>query len=508
MTASDRNIHKSWPIAALSVIGGFISIAALFWATVTNAVGLWSSSSAYNHCFLILPITLYLIWDKRQVLAGVVPTPSVWGLPVILLSAAAWFAAFVAGINEGMHFAVVGMLQGLLLAVLGWPVYRLLLFPFLYLWLMVPTGEFLLPGLQSIAAVVSAHALDLSGIPVFRDGVTIQVPTGMYRVAEGCAGLNFLLASLAFALVYAELIYRRWRNRLGFVAFMLAVSIASNIIRIYLIILVAHWTNNQADIVDDHLFYGWAFFALVMLGVMWLGLRFREDSVPDRPAVLDRAVIPAPFWRTALMTAMGIAVAALPAGAAWAKGRGADQPVAQLAPLSCGSWAEAELPSDWSPASPAADRTRRLSCVMGGQKVDMMVVAYNGPVRRAKLPGLSRRAEQEGAWTWIERGKDRLRIGGTDSDVALDRYRSGSRNRLVWSFYWVGGKVTGDSLTAVLADLWQEIASGNRRAAVISFSVEETADMGEMRGRLQAFLDGQPSLDGMLMAALAPAAQR
>ena len=100
-------------------------------------------------------------------------------------------------VAEGTHFAVVGMMQALLLTALGWRVYKALLFPLLYLWLLVPTAGFLLPPLQSITTVLAVEGIRLSGIPVFAEGIVVTVPTAVYVIVAGCAGLNFLLASLA-----------------------------------------------------------------------------------------------------------------------------------------------------------------------------------------------------------------------------------------------------------------------------------------------------------------------
>ena len=49
---------------------GVLLLGLLFNREVVVAVQTWDSSTAYNHCFLVIPITLYLLWDRRQDLAG------------------------------------------------------------------------------------------------------------------------------------------------------------------------------------------------------------------------------------------------------------------------------------------------------------------------------------------------------------------------------------------------------------------------------------------------------
>ncbi|MBY0429862.1 MAG: exosortase, partial [Rhodospirillales bacterium] len=286
----------SWP-AAMAVIGlGLMTALAAFHQGLAGMLHQWSTSSAYNHAFLILPISLYLIWERRADLAALRPDPSFRGIGLVLASGVAWLAANSLGIDEGVHFAILGILQGLLLTALGAKVYRLLLFPLSYLWLMVPTGGFLVAPLQTVTAVLSTALLKLSAIPVYTEGWTIEVPSGTYFVARGCAGLNFLLASLALALVYGYLVYARPWKRVVAVAAMLSVAILGNAVRVWGIIALAHLTDNRIDIVDDHLLYGWGFFSLLLLGMMALGSRFRDEPSAAAPPLFSpgaaRPVLP------------------------------------------------------------------------------------------------------------------------------------------------------------------------------------------------------------------------
>ena len=273
-----------WRAALAALAVGELALFALFWPAAAKAVEVWSTTSAYNHLFLIAPISLYVIWERRRWLVGLAPAPAPGVLAALPLFALPWLAANAAGISEIQQFALLGMAELMVLAVLGWPVCRALAFPLLYLWLLVPTGEFLLAGLQDLTAAVATRGLELAGLPVYTEGILIETPSGRYRVEPGCAGLNFLLAALAFALLFANLIYRGWRKRAVAVALALAIAIGANWLRVWGIILIDHLTGKQTDIVDDHLVYGWAFFAVVMMAAMALGLRWRDDGRPPATA--------------------------------------------------------------------------------------------------------------------------------------------------------------------------------------------------------------------------------
>src|SRR5579863_4840102 len=92
-----QNFRLAGPVLGV----GLLLFGALFHGEVAAAVAVWSESTAYNHCFLVIPIVAYLIWDRRDVLAGAVPSPNAWfalaAIPVIMI----WLLAERLGIMEG-----------------------------------------------------------------------------------------------------------------------------------------------------------------------------------------------------------------------------------------------------------------------------------------------------------------------------------------------------------------------------------------------------------------------
>jgi len=269
-----------WPISIIAIALGLTALVLLFWPTAAAAVHQWDSSSAYSYAYLIAPISLYVIWSERSRLAVVTPDATFWCAGICAAFVLAWLLADALDINEGRQIALIGMMQALFVGVLGWRVYRALLFPLLYLFLLVPTGEFLLGPLQGVAHAGSVWMLKASGIPTYAEGILIEVPAGLFEVAPGCAGLNFVLTALALSLLYGFMFYRGWRARALCVFVGLATAIIANIVRIYLIIALAQFTDRAVDITDDHLLWGWGFFAVIMLALMWFGLRFAKPALP------------------------------------------------------------------------------------------------------------------------------------------------------------------------------------------------------------------------------------
>ena len=300
-------------LAALAL--GLVILAGLFFPEIRAAITTWNTSTAYGHCYLVLPMALYLIWDRRAVLAAVPLRPEVrWALLALPITGV-WLAADLLGIMEGRQLMAIAALEVLFLSVLGRRLFLALLGPLLYLFFLVPFGAFLTPALQHFTAQFTAGGLDLLGIPNFTDDLTIEIPAGTFFVAEACAGLRFLIAAVAFGVFYALLNYRSPVRRAVFIGASIIVPVIANGFRALGIVVLGNILGNAEAAVADHIIYGWVFFSVVMLLLVAAGLPMREPprayAAPMSRPKLPQAG-PAPIWGAAaacLLVAAGPAIA-------------------------------------------------------------------------------------------------------------------------------------------------------------------------------------------------------
>jgi exosortase A len=283
----------------------------LFNREVVVAVQTWDASTAYNHCFLVIPIAVYLFWDRRQDLVGIPATP----LPVALLLglplAAMWLVSERLGIMEGRQLVVISFVEVLFLAVLGKRLWWAMAGPLLYLYFLAPFGEFLTPELQDVTTWFIRHGLDILGIPAFIDGYVIEIPQGTFFVAEACAGLRFLIASIAFGCLYALLMYRSPVRRGIFILVSIIVPIIANGFRGIGIVYLGYLLGSAQAAAADHIIYGWLFFSAVILILIGLGLPFRQDQLSTRSASLAPVITePAVSDRSVFALAVGVVVIA------------------------------------------------------------------------------------------------------------------------------------------------------------------------------------------------------
>ena len=266
--------------ARLGLAIGLVALGLLFHTEISAAVKTWIESTAYNHCFLDIPIAAFLIWDRRASLRGLTAAPVPFAAVLTMPLGVAWLAAERLGIMEGRQLAAVSMVEVLFFALLGRRLWRALSGPLLYLYFLVPFGDFLTPKLQDITTWFTRHGLEILGIPAYIDGYVIEIPEGTFFVAEACAGLRFLIASIAFGVLYALLMYRSPIRRSVFVAASIVVPIIANGIRALGIVVLGHVLGSAQAAATDHVLYGWIFFSIVILLLIVVGMPFRQDDQP------------------------------------------------------------------------------------------------------------------------------------------------------------------------------------------------------------------------------------
>src|SRR5476649_2332503 len=283
-----------WRRVALPLGVALLLLGALFNKEVQAAVQTWDASTAYNHCFLVIPIALYLLWERRCDLVGITPRPLpvavLLGLPLTLI----WLVSERLGIMEGRQLVAVSFAELLFLAVLGKRLWWAMAGPLLYLYFLVPFGEFLTPKLQDITTWFIRHGLQILGIPAFIDGYVIEIPQGTFFVAEACAGLRFLIASIAFGCLYALMMYRSPVRRGLFILVSIVVPVIANGFRAIGIVYLGYVLGSAQAAAADHVIYGWVFFSAVILMLIALGLPFRQDELPTRSASSPGAAAASP----------------------------------------------------------------------------------------------------------------------------------------------------------------------------------------------------------------------
>lgn len=477
-----------WPLALGLLVAALALAVALYFPSYADMVGIWWRSGTFNHCFLILPISLYLVHARRAELMQYTPRTSVLGLAALLGASLLWALGHTADIMAMQHLTVVAFWPLTAWALLGNRVAWALLFPYSYLLFAVPAGEALVPTLQDITARFAVTLLQWTGLPVLLEGRHISIPSGDFVVAEACSGINYLIASLALGTLYAYLQYRSPWRRAAFVLLSLLVPIAANGLRAYGIIMLAHLSDMKLAVGVDHLIYGWLFFGLVILLMFWLGNFFREDllAAPQPPAgasqarasTRDRVLFG--LLPTALALASGTLLAA------WLAAGVALGPARIALPVVEGQWRGPELSEDFLGGTyPGAQRLAGVYDSAEGSLV--LQAAYYARERQGEeLVGALNRLYDDKAWLRLDAGS--YTVPGQAFQVLSLRLAKGGQEYRVYTWYEVAGARTASPLAAKLHALWARLTRRPGGQAVLILAAPIGADPAASRRLLDSYL--------------------
>ena len=492
--ASAVEFSATWKRHAAMLAGAWAALLLIFHSDAADLAAIYWTNTTFGHCLFVAPVIGWLVWQRRAELSQVVPHGWWPGLAVVAAGGFGWLVGDASGVALFRHAGLVLMMQGAALSVLGFNVTRALLFPLAYMAFLVPFGDFLEGPLQDITVRMVMPLLHLFGVPAQVDGVLITTPNGYFEVAEACSGAKFLIAMVAYGVLVANVCYVSWKRRVAFMAMALVVPVIANGLRAFGTIYVAWWTTVEQATGLDHIVYGWVFFGLVMVAVLAIGWRW-FDRDPDA-RWFDPAALQADPGRQidgAVASLLVPAIAALFLG--WSSLVAArDEPLpAKIELPQVRGWTRAPLSNiPWTPNFPAADHFLMGRYVDAqGRAVDLAVALYDSQHEGKELVGFGIGAIRENdRWVRIED------LPGVAGGHTLRMTGPGRVERVVTSWYRVGGVLTGSDKRVKLATLQVKLFGGEQRAVAVLVSGERNGDY-DSDAAVRDFLAAVGPIDGL-----------
>ena len=442
-TAPSNASRGTWLLPAGVTLGVLLILGAVFWSTLYSMIEIWERSETFTHGYLIFPISAWLLWRQRAELAQVQPRTDLRGLILLAAAGVGWLLADAGSVNVVAQYAFIGMLFAMVWTLLGWAFVWTAFFPLMFLLFAVPVGEFLIQPLMGVTADFTVAMLQITGIPVYREGMFFSVPSGDWSVVEGCSGLRYLIASVTLGVLYAYLTYRSWKRRLLFSIAAILVPIFANSGRAYMIVMIAHLSDMQLALGVDHYIYGWVFFGLVMLLLFWIGSFWREDDQPEpdqsQSAVASPVAVPADrsAWPRLPVAIAVLLVAGLwPAYASWLSARPLPA-MPELQVESQGGWQPAATFTSWTPHWVGADRQLRQPYAQAGRNVLLELNYYVTQRQDAELINSQNFMirQKDPAWSNVGESHVTVEIGGQSRQVRQAKLRGSDGQRLlVWQW--------------------------------------------------------------------------
>jgi len=446
------------------------------WADMAHQ---WWDVSTYNH---ILLIPFVLVWLVKLRAAELVKLrPEAWWPGLVLVAGALflWLLGSISGLNFASQLGAVALLPATALVLLGPRIGAALLFPLAYSFFLVPFGDVLVPSLQMITAKLTIALTHWSGIPARIDGVFIDTPAGLFEVAEACSGVKFLIAMIALGTLVAHVCFLGWRRRLAFMAVAIILPVLANGVRAWGTIYIAQSQGIEFAAGFDHIFYGWVFFALVMLILLAAAWPF-FDRAPEEPFV-DLAALQSSRlleqlrqftiggWRA--FAAIAILTFATVGWSAAAHRLEAQLP-AEISLPQVDGWQLVDYHPQvwWEPRASGADH-RLLGRYRDaeGREVDVFFALYAAQDEGREAGSFGEGALMpDTAWRWLEDAPGEA--GGMGEWLQAN----GHLKRFAVTWYRTGNLVTGSNARLKLANMADRLAMRARPTSMLIVSTEES----------------------------------
>jgi exosortase D (VPLPA-CTERM-specific) len=319
--------HMRSPLPGYALFALAIACAVVLFATaIQQLYAIWNAQPEYSYGILIPVLSAYLIWRNRDQLRGLPLTGSWHGLWLVVGGLALRLIGTLSTMPTLVHYALLLVLYGLVLALTGPAVFRRLLMPLFILVFMVPLPPFLSTQLSTEMQLISSQlgvlVIRAVGISVFVDGNIIDLGSYQLEVAEACSGLRYLfpLMTLSFMVAYV-FGGALWKRAIVFLS-SLPISVFMNSLRIGVVgVTVDRWGTKMAEGVL-HEFEGWVVFmgsaALVVLlarSLSKLGTARTDQNAQSAAASVPIAALPRlsvpsvspPFIAATVLVALGVA---------------------------------------------------------------------------------------------------------------------------------------------------------------------------------------------------------
>ena len=486
----------------LALVAALLAPFAIYFGTLATMVSIWDSSETFAHGYVILPVSLYLIWRRRAVL-GTIPAQPCWpALGLLALCGAGWLLARMAEVQVVMQYAFVAMIPLVVLTVLGTRLTSAFAFPLAFLLFAVPFGEAFVPALIDFTADFTVAAVRATGIPVLRNGTFFELPTGSWSVVEACSGVRYLISSITLGCLYAYLSFTSFKRRALFIAVSIVVPILANGLRAYMIVMIGHMSGMELATGVDHLIYGWLFFGIVMFIMFWIGSYWRQDQ-PASPAAKGQAVL-----RLARPVG-GAAISAILVCAMWPAlaaliDRGNHNPAPVTLDGARLAWQPSPDPIGWRPDYLAPDARLAGGYAKDGTPVALQVLYYRNQERGKVLITSVNRVDNRDADFLQSGSAGRVEsIGGRTLALREARMKDPSgKPFLVWHWLWIDGGFTASDVAGKLRQAQSKLLMRGDDGAAVMVAARFDDNPETARAALRAFLaDNLAPLEAGLDAA-------
>jgi len=255
------------PLIPLVLLG--LTIGAVFFPTLKSLVEAWWFSDDYSHGFLIIPISGYVLWQKREELMRAKSKSSWLFFPAILLTLFLYVLAHYAGVLTLAPLAMILFLSVTVCFLYGLSVFRICLFALFLLLFMIPVPTQVYSSLTiplqlyvTKATVIISQGI---GVPILREGNVLFLPEHTLQVVEACSGLRSIMTLLTLGTIISYFFLKSFILRVVLSLSAIPIAIMINIVRVMLMVIAFYYFDFDLAQGALHTAFGATIFVLAVV---------------------------------------------------------------------------------------------------------------------------------------------------------------------------------------------------------------------------------------------------
>lgn len=252
--------YSSWPLPLISSLFLLVVMYGLvpytFRYNVQEPISIfhmlylfWTGIPDWEHGMLVVPISLGLLYWKREKYFSIPVAGDTRAWPLFLVAFLFYFVGYKGDIKPLAFASIQILIAALAIWFYGWPLFKSALFPWAFLAFAWP-----IPGLDGVIAfplrefmsAVTNQFLNLIGIPALRIGTAVVsapnfalgIPQGQrfaLDVADPCSGIRSLFALMMVTALYGYITLPKTWQKIALFLCAMPLAVFGNFIRMLML---------------------------------------------------------------------------------------------------------------------------------------------------------------------------------------------------------------------------------------------------------------------------------
>jgi len=224
----------------------FVAFVYLYVPIFNALASTWWGRNDSSFSFLVPPISLYLVWLRRERIKKLPIRPAyLAGVSVMVISGAMLLLGEAASVISLQELSLVVMIVGLVLCLFGKEFLKAVGFPIAYLLFTMPIFFLVIDRLhwpfQLLTAKMGVAFLHALGVPGIVERQYLMLPNITLEVAEVCSGVSYLISIIAIGIPLAYVTQKNNWCRVILVVSAVTIGVIGNWIRVAAIGLWAYY---------------------------------------------------------------------------------------------------------------------------------------------------------------------------------------------------------------------------------------------------------------------------